>query len=152
MDNPLSWDYLTAPINEVPTLGPFSTAFVALFALSFLVSAVLYLTAGRRFTDNHILRRGVHIAVQIVMWTTGIALFFFAFRAMRVEFLTLYMRLWSYLFLLVYVAELGYFAYWLRVVYPQKQDEIDRQRMRRKYSPTVTLRRKPKKKARRGIR
>lgn len=152
MKNPFSWDYLTAPIREVPTLGPFSTAFVALFVLSFLLAAVLYMTAERRFGENPILRRGVHIATQIIMWITGVGLFFFAFRAMRVEFLTLYMRIWSYLFLLIYLAAVGYFVYWLRVVYPSRQDEIQRREMRRRYNPNVALQRRPRRKAKRGIR
>lgn len=152
MDNPFSWDYLTAPIREVPTLGPFSTAFVALFSLSFILAAIVYLTADERFAHNHILRRGVRIGTQVVMWLTGVGLFFFAFRAMRVEFLTLYMRLWSYLFFVVYVGVMTYFAYWLKVSYPRKKDEIERLAMRRKYNPNVTLSRRPRRKGRRGIR
>ena len=108
MDNPLSWDYMTAPLREVETFGPFSLAFVVLFGLTFIVSAFLYTTAERRFPTNYILRQGVRNATQIMMWLTGLGLFFFAWRAARIDFATLYMRIWSYFFLLLYVGAIGY--------------------------------------------
>jgi len=150
MENPFSWDYLTAPLREVPTFGPFSLAFVTLFGLTFIVSAFLYATANKRFATNPVLRRGVRNATQIMMWLTGIGLFFFAWRAARIDFATLYMRIWSYFFLLLYIGAIGYFIYWFRTTYQQKMQAVERERIRRAYSPTP--RRSGRKKARRGAR
>lgn len=151
MNNPFSWDYLTAPIREVPTFGTFSVAFVALFAGSFIVAGIIYLTAERRFGGNRILYRGIRIATQIIMWLTGIGLFFFAFRIARIETMTLYMRFWSLLFLLLYIGALGFFAYWYKSIYRPRIEEIAQDRARRRYNPTVAPRR-PRRKPRRGIR
>lgn len=152
MENPFSWDYLTAPLREVPTFGPFSLAFVTLFVLTFVVSAFLYVTGGRRFATNQVLRRGIHNASQIMMWLTGIGLFFFAWRAARIDFATLYMRIWSYFFLLLYVGAVGYFVYWLRTTYREQLAVLERERIRRAYSPSAAPRRGARKKARRGVR
>ncbi len=152
MDNPFSWDYMTAPLREVPTFGPFSMAFVALFGLTFIFSAFLYATADKRFATNYILRKGVRTATQIMMWLTGIGLFFFAWRAARIEFGTIYMRFWSYFFLLLYIGAIGYFIFWLRTTYRQKLDAISRDRMRRQYNPAARTRKMTKRKSRRGVR
>lgn len=152
MNNPLSWDYMTAPLREVPTFGPFSLAFVILFGLTSLFSAFLYLTASRRFASNHILRGGVRTATQIMMWLTGIGLFFFAWRAMRIDFGTLYMRLWSYLFLLLYVGFVGYFIFWLRTTYRERMDAIREGREYRTYNPRGRATKRARRKARRGVR
>ncbi|MFW6075100.1 MAG: hypothetical protein ACOC9Y_05855 [Chloroflexota bacterium] len=151
MTNPLSWDYLTAPIREVPTFGPFSIAFLVLFIGSFLIAGIIYLTAERKFGDNRILFRAIRIATQIIMWLTGIGLFFFAFRIARIETMTLYMRFWSYLFLLLYVGALGYFAYWYKAVYQPRIEQIAEERKRRRYHPSAAPRR-PRRKPKRGVR
>ncbi len=151
MNNPFSWDYLTAPIREVPTFGTFSIAFVALFAGSFIIAGIIYLTAERWFGQDRIFLRGVRIATQIIMWLTGIGLFFFAFRIARIETMTLYMRLWSWFFLLIYIGAIGYFAYWYKYIYRPRIEEISQERQRRRYNPTVAPRR-PRRKPKRGIR
>lgn len=152
MDNPFSWDYLTTPLREMPTFGPFSLAFFVLFVLTFLFSAFLYATADRRFATNHILRDGIRTGTQIMMWLTGIGLFFFSWRLMRIDFGTLYMRIWSYLFMLAYVGVVGYFVYWFRTTYRERLSEIDREVTSRRYDPHVRARRRVRRKARRGIR
>lgn len=153
MTNPFSWDYLTAPISDMATFGPFSTAFVIIFGVVFLVSAFVATTIEKRFPGDAILRHAVNRLCQALMWTTGIGLFFFSFRLMRVEFLTLYMRFWSYLFFLVFLGMIGYFIYWYQTSYQVQRQEVERQRERRKYMPRNTApRRRPKLRGKRGIR
>jgi hypothetical protein len=152
MDNPFSWDYMTAPLRDVPTFGPFSLAFVVLFGLTFIFSAFLYATSGSRFATNHVLRHGIRNATQIMMWLTGVGLFFFAWRAARIDFATLYMRIWSYFFLLLYIGAIGYFIYWLRTTYRARMDAISRERVRREYNPRGQTRKTSRRKARRGVR
>jgi hypothetical protein len=151
--NPFDWGYLTAPIREVPTFGPFSLAFFVLFIAVFLFALVTYLTAERRLRANPILLRAVRIGTQWMMWLTGVGLFFFAFRIMRVEVFTLYMRFWSYLFFAIFVASAAYFVYWFTNTYPARKAALDRESVRTRYQPSaVAPTRRVKRKARRGIR
>ncbi len=152
MDNPFSWDYLTAPLRDVPTFGPFSAAFVALFATTFVVSAVAYMSANKRLATNPLLREAVRTGSQIMMWLTGTGLFFFAWRAARIDFATLHMRLWSYLFLLAYVGVVGYFIYWYRTTYREQLASIERERIRRQYNPSARTRKSSRRKSQRGVR
>lgn len=152
MENPFSWDYLTTPLREMPTFGPFSLAFFVLFVLTFVFSAVVYFTGGGRFVSNQILRNAVDKAAQIMMWLTATGLFFFAWRLMRIDFGTLYMRFWSYLFLLLYVGAIGYFIYWYRTTYRAQLDRVEEEKLRREYNPQAPTKRRVRRKARRGVR
>lgn len=139
MDNPFSWDYLTAPIEETPTFGPFSTAFFVLMAATLLFAIFLYFFAPRRLKGNPVLARALHIASQWMMWLCGVALFFFAFRMARIDVFTLHLRLWSYLFLAAYIGSVGYFIYWFRTVYPAKIAALNKREEFRRYSPHTTV-------------
>jgi hypothetical protein len=152
MNSPLSWDYMTAPLREIPTFGPFSLAFFVLFALTFVFSAFLYATSGGRFATNQILKNAIRTGTQFMMWLTGVGLFFFAWRLMRIDFATLYMRIWSYIFLLLYVGVVGYFVFWYRTTYRERIATIARDQVRREYHPQGQARRKVRRKARRGVR
>ena len=143
---------MTAPLREVPTFGPFSLAFFVLFVLTFVISAVLYATSGWRFATNQIMRRAISTASQIMMWLTGAGLFFFAWRLMRIDFGTLHMRIWSYLFLLVYIGAIGYFIYWYRTSYRSQMAAISSEHVRREYNPHGQVARRARRKARRGVR
>ena len=143
---------MTAPLREIPTFGPFSLAFFVLFILTFLFSAFLYSTSGSRFATNQILRNAIRTGSQIMMWLTGFGLFFFSWRLMRIDFGTLYMRIWSYIFLLLYVGAVGYFVFWYRTTYQQRMTTISREQVRREYNPQAQTRRRVRRKARRGVR
>ncbi|CAN5680742.1 hypothetical protein BH23CHL2_BH23CHL2_02950 [soil metagenome] len=152
MNNPFSWDYMTAPMREVPTFGPYSLAFFVLFVLTFLFSAFLYVTSERRFASNHVLRRAIRTGTQIMMWLTGVGLFFFAWRLMRIDVATLHMRIWTYFFFLLYVGVIGYFIYWFRTTYRERMHAIQQARQYREYNPRGDTKRRVRRKARRGIR
>lgn len=156
MDNPFSWDYLTAPIEETPTFGPFSLAFFVLMAATFLFALAIYFIAPRRIHDNPVLLRALRFGSQWMLWLCGVALFFFAFRLGRIEVFLLHMRLWSYLFLIAYVGSIGYSAYYLKFVYPRKIAELNRRAEIRRYNPKATVPRQvghaPRRAKRRGAR
>jgi hypothetical protein len=135
MENPFSWDYLTAPLNQTPDFGPLSMAFFALFVTTFLGSMAAYIIAGKRQDMTSLLRNTIRTGSQIMMWITATGLFFFSFRLMRVAFLNLYMRIWIYLVFLVFVAAVVYFIYYMRRVYPVKHAEYLRRLERRRYRP-----------------
>jgi len=139
MDNPFSWDYLTAPIEETPTFGPFSTAFFVLMAATLLFAIFLYFFVPRRLKNNPVLARALHIGSQWMMWLCGVALFFFAFRMARIDVFTLHLRLWSYLFFAAYIGSVGYFIYWFRAVYPAKIAALNKREEFRRYSPHTTV-------------
>lgn len=134
MENPFSWDYLTASLRETPEFGPLSVTFLVLFSIVFAGSIVAYILAGKRTDWNPLLRNAIHSGSQIMMWITATGLFFYAFRLMRVPFLNLYMRIWVYLVFLIFVAAVAYFVFYMRTIYPVKLAEYQKRRERRRYS------------------
>lgn len=135
MDNPFSWDYLTAPLRETPDFGPLSTAFFVLFVATLIGSIAAYIVAGKKRDMIPILRDMIRNGSQILIWITATGLFFFSFRLMRVTFLNLYMRIWIYLVFLVFVAAVVYFIYYVRKVYPPKLAAYQKRLERRRYKP-----------------
>jgi magnesium-transporting ATPase (P-type) len=133
MDNPFSWDYLTAPLRQTPTFGPFSTTFFTLFVLTFVFSLIIYLSLGHRIKTNPVLERALSVATQWMMWLCAAGIFVFSFRLMRVSFLNLYMRIWTYLFFAAFVASVIYFVWWLRTVYPTKMEALEKNKVRQQY-------------------
>jgi hypothetical protein len=131
--NPISWDYLTAPLSETPTWGPFSIFYVALFVMSFTVAAYMYLDAPTRFATNKPVRDAIRVGTQWMMWLTAIGLIFFLVRALRFELITMQMRIWLYICFALYLAMIGYFIYYIRVVLPPKLAALERHRQRRAY-------------------
>ncbi|HUG15197.1 MAG TPA: hypothetical protein VMM78_09280 [Thermomicrobiales bacterium] len=138
MENPFSWDYLTAPIRETSTFGPLSVVYLVLFGVTFLGCAFVFIDAQRRFADHKLRRDMFRSGANVLMWITGVGLFFFAVRYMRFELLTFERRIWMYLTFLVYTTVVSYFVYYLRAIYPQRLAAFERQRAKRKYiSPSV---------------
>jgi hypothetical protein len=133
VENPFSWDYLTAPLSETPTFGPFSIFYLVLMGAIFIVSVFVVRDAPKRFADHKLKRDTLMKGATILMWESGISLVVFIPRAMRFEFLTLERRIWLYLCFAVVVGTIGYFAYYLKVKYPPMLAEFERRRERRKY-------------------
>jgi hypothetical protein len=134
MQNPFSWDYLTAPLRDTPTFGVFSIIFLVIFGGVFIGSAVAWFMAGRKKDLNPILRTAIHNGSQIMLWLTGTGLLLFSFRLMRVTFLNLYMRIWIYLIFLVFIAVVVWFIYYMKTTYPVKLAEYEKRRERRRYT------------------
>ena len=135
MENPFSWDYLTASPSEMETWGPFSVFYLVLFAFIFLASAYVQFDANRRFARNRVMRRAVINGSSILMWVTGIGLVFFAIRVMGFPFIGLHMRLWLYLMFLILFATIVWFVRYARTVLPPRLQAQERERQRRQYVP-----------------
>jgi len=133
VDNPFSWSYLTATNAETPTFGPFSILYLVIFGFVFIASVVVVRVAPKRFEDHKLKRDTVMKGATLLMWEAGIGLVLFLPRALEISFFTLERRIWLYLAFLVLVGTLGYFAYYLKVVYPPLLAEFERRRERRKY-------------------
>ena len=133
MTNPFSWHYLTAPIAETPTFGPFSTFYLALFAITFVVSLYLGNTARKRWADFKPMRDLVQRAASWLSWVTGLGLLVFGIRALRFDFLSLQLRMWMYLAFLAYLGVVGYLIYYYRTTFATEVAEHHKRLERRKY-------------------
>ncbi len=133
MQNPVSWSYLTAPINKTPTWGPFSIAFVAIFAVGLVATLIMYNDLFRFLRKNHLLYDAIRRISGILMPIFFLGLFFFLFRYLRVSAFYLSLRLWLYLCFLGMVATLGYFAYFMTSVYPEQVKAEQREKMKQRY-------------------
>lgn len=135
MENPFSWDYLTASPGEMETFGPFSIVYLVLFAFIFLASLYAQFDAPRRFKRNRVMRDAVIKGASILAWVTGVGLVFFGIRALQFEFIGLHMRLWLYLMFLILIGVIGYFIYYARTALPPRLAAQERERQRRQYVP-----------------
>ncbi len=133
MQNPFSWSYLTAPISNTPTWGPFSITFVALFGVGLILSLILYNDLFRQLRKNKLLYDAVRKGSGILIPIFAIGLFFFMFRFMRVSAFYLSLRLWLYLSFLAFVACMTYFVYYMRTIYPVHVKAEEAKRLKQRY-------------------
>ncbi|HEX3723424.1 MAG TPA: hypothetical protein VHV31_11565 [Nitrolancea sp.] len=133
MRNPLDWSYLTAPITKTPTWGPFSIAFLAIFATGLIATIVLYNDLFRRLRRNRLLYDAVRRYSAILMPIFAFGLIFFAFRGLRVSAFYLYMRLWLYIAFVAAVAVVAYFMYYITTEYPRQVAALKAAEMKRRY-------------------
>ena len=131
MENPFSWDYLTAPVRETAMFGPFSIFYVALFVMVFLVSAIIFATAPKRLAHHKLKRDTMRRFATWLMWSSAMALFFFGVRATQTPLLTLEKRIWMYLSFLAFLVVLGLIVRYVRAVYPAQLAAFERSRERR---------------------
>lgn len=131
MENPFSWDYLTAPITEIEIFGPLSIFYVILFGTVFLLSAFAFIDANRRFANHKLNRDVVRRFATWLMWVSAIALFFFGIRATQTPMLTLERRIWMYLTFAAFLVVIGWIARYMRSVYPAQRAAFERSRERR---------------------
>jgi protein-S-isoprenylcysteine O-methyltransferase Ste14 len=133
MQNPFSWSYLTAPVEQTPVWGPFSIIFLVIFVTGFVVALGLNYDVGKRFRENRLLYELVQRGASIAMIVFGIGLFFFMFRALHLSAFGLHMRIWLYLTFLIAVGIGAYFYYYVKNIYPEKVRAIEAARIKRRY-------------------
>ena len=133
MDDPFSWDYLTTVPGTDEVFGPLAVIYLVVFGLGFLVSVFLDNDGARRYTKNALKRRVIKRGATIAMTVFGIGLFFFAIRILQINPFTFGMRIWLWLSLLAVVVMFGYFAYYLRMVYPDQLREYEERKVKAQY-------------------
>lgn|GEM_PF-1946448 len=131
MDNPFSWDYLTASVRETELWGPFSIAYLILFGSIFIISAFVFADANRRFATHKLNRDTVRRFATWLMWSSGIALFFLGVRLLQTQMLTLEKRIWMYLAFLAFLAVVARIALFMRNEYPAQLAAFEKSRERR---------------------
>jgi hypothetical protein len=117
--NPFSWEYLTTPVGETATWGPFSIAFVLFFGTGLFLSLFFSYDAPKRLKDRELLLGTIQRGTMIAIPVFGLGLLFFVFRIMQINAWGLGMRVWLYFFLLVALLMIAYFWYYIRSVYPR---------------------------------
>lgn len=133
MTNPFNWGYLTTPTYLTPTWGPLSIAFVSIFGLGLVLSIVAYNDIGGRLRRNGLLYPTIQRATAISGVIFGLGLFFFLFRLLRVDAVTLNLRVWLYLAAFAALVEAGYYGYWTLAVYPKLRKSAAAEELKRRY-------------------
>ena len=133
MDNPFSWDYLTTVPGTDEVFGPFAVIYLVVFGVGFLGSVFLYNDGARHYTKNALKRRVIKRGAAIAMTVFGVGLFFFAIRILQINPFTFGMRLWLWLSLLAVLGMFGYFAYYLRTIYPKHLREYEGRKVKAQY-------------------
>ena len=104
MDNPFSWDYLSTVPGQNEVWGPFAILYVAIYALGFALSVVLYNGGGRSIFPNHVMYRMIKRRSSWALLVFGAGLFFFVVRALQINPFTFAMRFWMWVTVLGLVA------------------------------------------------
>jgi hypothetical protein len=145
MRNPFDWDYLTAPLWQMPTWGPLSIMYVVVCSLGFLTCLWIYNDPRRLIRERDPLL--ADFLQRIAGWgliVFGVGLFFFLFRLGRISAFDLYKRIWLYLSALLVLVWTAYAAHLLIRVYPPLARQRAEELRRKQYAMT------PKRAARRA--
>lgn len=94
MDNLLNWNMLTRVPYQDEVQSPLWIGLLIFFAAGFLVSAGLYLRPPAAIRNHEVKRHAVAKHSNWFMWAFGVALVFFAFQVMGLQFIGY--RLWTW--------------------------------------------------------
>jgi hypothetical protein len=117
--NPFSWDYLTTPVSETAVWGPFSIAYLLVFATGLILAIFFSYDAPKRLEGRQLLLRTIERGTWIAIPIFSLGLIFFVFRFLQISALGLGMRIWLYIWALAAIAMVAYFWYYVRTVYPR---------------------------------
>lgn len=131
MGSLLDPQYMLQPPYQDEIVGPASLIFLGIFAVGFIVATFLYLRPPARVRAHGLRLRLSQRIANALMWTFGIGLVFFGFRALGLPFLG--WRLWTYVTALALVVVVGYILYYLRTSYPKELAGYEAQQLKRYY-------------------
>jgi hypothetical protein len=117
--NPFSWDYLTTPVAETAVWGPFSIAYLLIFATGLFMAIFFSYDAPKRLKGRPLLLRTIERGTWIAIPIFSLGLLFFVFRILQISALGLGMRIWLYIWALAAIVMVAYFWYYIRTVYPK---------------------------------
>jgi hypothetical protein len=131
VSNPFSWDYLTTPVSETAVWGPFSIAYLLVFATGLFLAIFFSQDAPKRLEGRQLLLRTVQRGTMIAIPVFSLGLLFFVFRILQISAWGLGMRVWLYLWALVAVLMVAYFWYYIRTIYPRlaAEEEAEAQKL-----------------------
>jgi len=110
MTNPFDWDYLTTAPTSGEVLGPYSTLYLVIFFLGFIVAAYLYYRPWTRPVGTYVRRKTVRKAANIALWVFGTGTFFFLVRMLQINPFTFGERIWMYLCFTAFLILFSIFA------------------------------------------
>ncbi len=131
MRNPLNWGYLTeVPISD-EIFGPFSIAFLVIFTVGLVLTALAPRWAERQFPNHRLHRDTVTKISSRAMWGWITGLLFFVCRFFGLNLLG--WRLWLYVSLFAAIGCIAYAYWWLRTKYPPRVAAYRKEQRRRAY-------------------
>ncbi|TVR76419.1 MAG: hypothetical protein EA415_01190 [Sphaerobacteraceae bacterium] len=130
MSNPFSWDYLTTPVSETAIWGPFSVAYLLVFATGLFLAIFFANDAPKRLKNQRLLLQTIQRATLIAIPVFSLGLLFFVFRILQISAWGLGMRVWLYIMAIIAGIMIIYFWYYIRTVYPKMAaaDEAEKQK------------------------
>lgn len=134
MPNPMSWDYLTHFPGPDEVFGPFSTAFLIVFLIGFVVATFLYNEGGRYLTPDPVRRRYLRKYAGSLLIPLLLGLFFFGVRILQIDPFTSGRRIWLYLSALGLLAVVAYAANDVRLHYRRDVEAQRRVTTRGRYA------------------
>ena len=100
MDNPISWDYLSTVPGPNEVFGPLAIIYLALFAIGFGFSLMVYNNQGKKVFPNPVMFRLFRRWAGWASVVFGAGIFFFLIRALQINPFTFAMRFWMWMTLL----------------------------------------------------
>ena len=133
MTNPFSWEYLTTPVPETAVWGPFSIAYLLVFATGLFIAIFFSYDAPKRLERQQLLLRTIQRGTWIAIPVFSLGLIFFLFRFLQISAWGLGMRVWLYVCALAAIIMIAYFWYYIRTVYPRLAAAEEAEKQKQEY-------------------
>lgn len=132
------WQRITSVPYQDEVLGPLALAYLIVFGVGLLVSAVLYFRPPARLREHGLRRRVSQRITVTFIWVCAIGLAFFLFRVMGLPFLGI--RLWLWIMTAAFVVTVGYFVYYRLARYPAEAAAYEAELTKRRYQQAARRR------------
>jgi hypothetical protein len=131
MENLLDWNMLTRVPYQDEVQSPLWIGLLIFFAAGFLISAGLYLRPPAAIKNHEVKRHAVMKHSNWFMWAFGVALVFFAFQVMGLQFIGI--RLWTWITLAAILAVAILTIVYLVRQYPGEMAAYEARQAKRAY-------------------
>lgn len=131
MENLLNWNMLTQVPYQDEVQSPLWIGLLIFFAAGFLISAGLYLRPPATIRAHEVKRGAVMKYSNWFMWAFGVALVFFAFQVMGLQFIGI--RLWTWITLVGILAVAILTVLYVVRQYPAEIEAYEARQTKRAY-------------------